>query len=215
MANDKKDTATTPSDNLVIVDTNSLAATIATAVAQAMAAAQAGNADSMAAIGKAVADGIAANTRRKITFGEYEAMGPRNVYHPKSKAETPQLKRNVWQNDSMLQHSTLFDREVVLFNRITHSGRYCDRKVEVICTEDDIYIRYNNKTADQRFELKNHFRSMEELLTIIVTEQEREDKETKELEDERLADRRKREEAKERFAFSGKATREARERAEG
>lgn len=214
MATNDKTVATpaTP-ENLIMVDANTLAQTIAQAVAAAMAGQQANQADFGTTIGTAVAQGIAATTRRKMTYGEYDALGPRNSYHPKSKAETPVLKRQAWQNDTPLMHNTLKDREVLLLNRLTHSGRYMDRKVEIIFTEDDVYIRYNNKTADQRFELKNHFRSLEELLEQVVKEQEAEDKEAKETADYQLAEKQLRQAAKERHFGSGKATQDARERA--
>lgn len=218
--NDKDKNASTPAlpaENLIMVDANTLATTIAQAVAQAMAGmqqAQHGNQTELGkTIGDAVASGIAATTRRKVTFGEYEQRGPRNSYHPNSRAETPKLKRQAWQNDTLLQESTLFDREISLLNRITHSGRYMDRKVEVICTEDDVYIRYNNKTPDQRFELKNHFRSLTELLEVVVKAQEAEDKEAKETAEFQLAEKQLRQAAKERHFGSGKNTQEARERA--
>lgn len=219
MATDKNNqNANTPApENLIMVDANVLAATIATAVAQAMAAQQSasqGNqADLGTTIGAAVASGIAATTRRKITNGEYALLGPRNSYHPKSKAETPILKRQAWQNDTQLHEGTLFDREVVLLNRITHSGRYFDRKVEVISTDDDVYIRYNNKTNDQRNELKNAFRSLLELLEEVVKVQEREDKDAKEMAEFQLAEKQTREAAKERHFGRGKATQDAIERA--
>jgi hypothetical protein len=216
MANDKSTPASTP-ENFIMVDANTLAQTIAAAIAQAMAAqstAQAGNqADLGTTIGAAVASGIAQTTRRKVTNGEYEQRGRINSYHPKGKAETPTLKRQVWQNDTLLQQSTLFDREIDLFNRITHSGRYMDRKVEVIFTEDDVYIRYNNKTADQRFELKNHFRSLIELLEKVVKDQEAEDKEAKETAEYQLAEKQLRQAAKERHFGRGQATKDAVEKA--
>lgn len=212
MANEKNATAP-PTENLVMVDANTLAATIATAVAQAMAGLQNNNADMGAAIGAAVAQGIAATTRRKVTNGEYELRAGRNSYHPKSKAETPTLKRQVWQNDTAVQESTLFDREVNLLNRITHSGRYMDRKVEVLFNEDAIYIRYNNKTQEQKFDLKNHFRTLEELLEVVVKQQEAEDKEAKETAEFQLAEKQLRLAAKERHFGNSKVTQEARERA--
>lgn len=220
MANDtKKDTTTpvTPSDNMVLIDQNTLAATIATAVAQAMAAVQAqgsGKAEEHQALAAAISNGIASSTRRKVTNGEYAQRGPRNSYHPNSKAETPVLKRDFFQNDIHVDEVTLTDDEVRLLNRLTHSGRYFDRLVEVFTTEDAVHVRYNNKTPDHRFELKNHFRTMLELLQIVVKQQEAEDKVAKELEEEKLAERRKREEAKEKFNFgNSKASREAREKA--
>jgi hypothetical protein len=208
-------TPATPQDNLVIVDANTLAATIATAVAQAMAAAQNGSTDRDSALASAIAQGIATSTRRKMTYGEYDQLGPRNSYHPKSKAETPTLRREAWQNGYACEESTLMDEEIRLFNRITHSGRYFNRLVEVIADQDAVHIRYNNRTADHRFALKNHFRSLKELLEIVVAQQEAEDKELKLAEEEKREERRKREEAKERYSGFGnsKATREAREKA--
>jgi hypothetical protein len=205
MANDKTTPATpaTP-DNLVMVDANTLAATIATAVAQAMANQQNNHEAMGAVIGTAVAQGIAANTRKKVTFGEYEL---------RRKAGRPELRRKLWQNGIEVNPNPLLPEEINLLNRLTHSGRYFDRLVEVVATEDEVFIRYNNKTPDQRFELKNHFRNLVELLTHVVEQQEAEDKAAKELEEEKLAERQKREAAKERFSFSSKTTREAREKA--
>ena len=205
-------------DNLVIVDADKLAATIAAAVAQTMMqmgqnqAAPAFDMQTLGdVIGGAVAAGIAKNTRRRMTFGEYDRLGPRNSYHPKSKEETPTLKRQLWQNETLCQQGTLFDREIELAHRITHSGRYFDRKVEVIYAPDgeNIYIRYNNKTADQRFELKNHFRSLQELLETVVREQEQEDRDVKEREEELRLEREKRQAAKERHFGDNKAFRDA------
>jgi hypothetical protein len=213
MANDKSTPASTPNENLVMMDVNVLASTIATAVAQALAANKADNADLGTTIGAAVASGIAATTRRKVTNGEYEQRGPRNSYHPKSKAETPKLARNLFQNDTFCHEQTLQDREIQLLNRITHSGRYFDRLVEVICSEDAIAIRYNNKTQEQKFTIKNHFRSLVELLETVVKQQESEDKEAKEMAEYQLAERQNREAAKERHFGRGKATQDAIEKA--
>jgi hypothetical protein len=214
MANEQKkvetaETTVTPAANLVTVDMTTLAATIASAVAQAMAA----QPHQPSTLGEDIAKGIAASTRRKVTFGEYDALGPRNSYHPKSKAETPVLKRNFWQNGAQLNHSTLFDREIELLNRITHSGRYMDRKVEIIYTPEDVHIRYANKSPDQRMELKNFFRSLQELLETVVKEQEAEDVEMREDEEFKRLEREKRTAAKERHFGNNKAYREAVERA--
>jgi hypothetical protein len=214
MANDKNATpATTPNENLVMMDVNVLAATIAQAVAAAMAANQNNDSALGKTIGEAVASGIAATTRRKVTNGEYEQRGPRNSYHPKSPAETPKLRREFFQNDTFCHQQTLLDREISLLNRITHSGRYFDRLVEVICSEDAIAVRYNNKTQEQKFTLKNHFRSLVELLETVVKQQEAEDKDAKETAEFQLAERQNREAAKERHFGRGKATQDAIEKA--
>jgi hypothetical protein len=204
MANDKNATpATTPNENLVMMDVNVLAATIAQAVAAAMAANQNNDSALGKTIGEAVASGIAATTRRKVTNGEYEQRGPRNSYHPKSPAETPKLRREFFQNDTFCHQQTLLDREISLLNRI----------VEVICSEDAIAVRYNNKTQEQKFTLKNHFRSLVELLETVVKQQEAEDKDAKETAEFQLAERQNREAAKERHFGRGKATQDAIEKA--
>lgn len=213
MATDKTVTpAPSTPENLIMVDANTLAAAVATAVAQALAAQQGNQGELGKTIGDAVASGIAQTTRRKVTNGEYEARAGRNAYHPRSKAETPTLKRQAFQNDTLLQESTLFDREVELFNRLTHSGRYMDRLVEVIFSEDAVMLRYNNK-GDHKFELKNHFRNLVELLEKLVTAQEKEDKDAREMAEFQMAERQKREAAKERHFGNSKNTQEARERA--
>jgi hypothetical protein len=214
MANDKTTPAETPNSNMVTMDANTLAATIAAAVAQAMAAVQPQQATNHEALGAAIADGISKSSRRKVTNGEYALRGPRNYYHPKSKAETPVLKRELFQTGIPVPPDTLLDREIELLNRVTHSGRYCNRLVEVVFSPDAIDVRYNNKTPDQRFELKNYFRSFEELMEIVVRQQEEEDRQAKELDEDKQAERRKREEAKEKFSFgNSKAAKEAREKA--
>ncbi len=134
-------------------------------------------------IGEAVAKGIAANTRRKVTFGEYD---PRTFVQP-DKRLTLKLKRNCYQNSGMLQPSQLSNEEIGLLNRITHSGRYIDRIIEVIVnadsSEETVDIRYNNKTMEQRFEIKGRFKNFADMLKQIVDVQEMEDLE----ETERLA----------------------------
>lgn len=217
MAPDKNIPTPTPApENLVMVDANVLATTIATAVAQAMAAqsaAQHGNqADLGTTIGAAVAAGIAQTTRRKVTNGEYEQRAGKNAYHPKSKAQTPTLKRPAWQNGTLVQEHTLFDREVELFNRLTHSGRYMDRLVEVHYSDEGVEVRYNNK-GDLGYALKNHFLNLLDLLEKLVKIQEQEDKEAKEMAEFQLAEKQTREAAKERHFGRGKNTLEAVERA--
>jgi hypothetical protein len=123
------------------------------------------------------------------------------------------LKREFWQNDTMVNGQNLFDREVELVNRITHSGRYYDRLVEVITSEDAVHIRYNNKTQEQKFTLKNHFQGMVMLLEHVVKIQEAEDREAKETAEFQLAERKLREAAKERHFGNAKGTREAIEKA--
>ena len=110
-----------PGENLVILDADKLAQTIAATVAQVMATMQQNQQNQAAApfdmttlglvIGEAVAQGIAKNTRRRVSIGEYE---PRSPFHPGPKATKPVLRRQVWQNDALVQAHTLFDEEINL-----------------------------------------------------------------------------------------------------
>lgn len=125
-------------------------------------------------IGSAVASGIEKNTRKKVTYGEYNQRG-HSSFHPRPKSETPVLKRQCFENDARMNPVTLFDEEINLLNKITHSGRYCNRMVEVIVSQDGseeaLYIRYHNSTPDQRFELKGQCRDLIDMLKQITTAQ--------------------------------------------
>ena len=194
-----------------------LIAAIATAVAQALKATS-GPQFSMEelgeTIGQAVAKGIGETTRRKVTIGEYRMTG-HSQFHPKPLAETPKLKRACWQNGFYMNETTLFDDEVSLLNKITHSGRYIDRLVEVgirgegTATEE-VYITFPNKDMNDQMMMRDHcpagpgkfFIKMLEMITEAQAE-ERAEKEEQEAA----------KKAKPRQAFSTQATREARERA--
>ena len=127
-------------------------------------------------IGDSVAAGVARNApRRKISISEYE---PRSPFHSGLKKDKPKLRRPVWQNGSFCMPDLLHDEEIELLNKITHSGRYLDRKVEVIVdtnlAEEPLYIRFDNR-RDAAFELKSVARDFREMLRLIVVAQEAED----------------------------------------
>lgn len=120
-----------------------------------------------AAIGGAVAAGIAATTRRKVSNGEYEQ---------KWKAGRKRLIPTVFQNSFPLATENLQNDVVDLLNKINRSGRYCNRLVEVIYTLDGgtqpvVLLRYNNQTPDQRFEMRGYIRNFKDMIQQIVDEQ--------------------------------------------
>ena len=143
---------------------------------------QMSQAEFAAAIGSAVAQGMAANAGpKKVTFGEYIRTG-HSVFHPDGKARIPKAARQYYQNGVAIPLELTHDREIALYNRITHSGRYLDRMVEVIVNtdsaEETVDIRWHNAELDQRFEMKGKARDFTDMLTQIVTAQEQEDKDS-------------------------------------
>lgn len=158
-------------------------------------------------IGDAVAKGIAANTRRKITPGEYAARGGNSPFHPDPKKRV-KMNREYYSNGRLIELSTAFDREVELLNEITHSGRYIDRLVEVVVqqngADEAVNIVFSNK-SQFAFELKGKAKDFTAILEQIVAAQKIE---REEMEDDKA------ERAERRRAFgSGKNTRAAQERA--
>jgi hypothetical protein len=157
-------------------------------------------------IGEAVATGMAKNTRRKVTYGEYIKRTHSAMHPDPAWPNGPPLKRQTWINGDHLDQVGTLDKEINLLNQITHSGRYINRLVEVLVRQEGLdevlEIRYNN-TKDS--ELPNHSRNLIDTLSQIVEAQkiEREEEEiTQEA----------RKEARRMFG-NAKATREARERA--
>ncbi len=129
--------------------------------------------DSMAeTIAEGVARGIAATSPKKLTFGQYTKREAQR--NPK-----PKLTRKMFQNGYPVDAEVLSAKEIEALNRITHSGRYLDRRVEVIVNDDGgdgevVQIRYANKTPDQRFENKSHFLNIGDLAGKIADAQEAE-----------------------------------------
>ena len=105
-------------------------------------------------LGKSIADAINSTQRRKQPFGAYD---PKSSYHP-NKAKIPKLHRDFYQNGYRANPITLMDEEIHLLNRITHSGRYLNRVVEVrvddSSAEEVVHINYNNKGIEQRLQNK-------------------------------------------------------------
>lgn len=137
--------------------------------------------DQMALLAKMIADGVAAGIAnqnpQKVTAGRYD---PRTPFHP-NKAKAARMSRKYYVNGRVLDHDTTFDEEIRLLNQITHSGRYIDRRVEVIVNNDsaeqDVEIRWKCKTPDDRFEAAAFFKSQLDMLQQVVTAQKAEDEE--------------------------------------
>lgn len=138
-------------------------------------------------IGDAVAKGIAANTRRKITQGEYNARGGHSPFHPDPKKRL-KFNRVYSQNGRICELATTYDDEIELLNQITHSGRYIDRLVEVVVSQDGseevVDFRFSNKTQ-YAFELKGKAKDFTEILRQIVAAQTAERAEEEETRNER------------------------------
>ena|SRR5258706_2292393 len=129
-----------------------------------------------AKIGRMIADGIAAgfeklSPRKKVTFGEYIARQPKRTG----------LLRPFFQNGYEVQAYQLHQLPgdpVALINQIHRSGRYLDRKVEVIVrnegrdlADQSVELRYSNKTQEQRIDNAKLGSSLTDWLVKIVAEQ--------------------------------------------
>ena len=196
MSDQKKPEALTPEESkqpAIAIDP-ALIAAIAAAVVQAIKGSSGPQLDMETlgnVIGQSVAKGISSTTRRKVSIGEYVQSG-HSSFHPKPKSETPILRRNCFDNGAWMNPINLFDEEIVLLNKISHSGRYFDRKMEVIVaydgSEEVLQFRHNNATADQRFDLAQYYgfvktkhkSQLQAMLERIVEEQEAEDKDAEE-----------------------------------
>lgn len=159
---------------------------------QEMLAATKGNGGGgdMQTLADAIAKGMAANAPRKFkTAGEYAAT-ERTIYHP-DPTKRQKLSRATFQNGAMCNERSLFDEEIALLNRITHSGRYIDRRVEVSVRDtgggdEVLHVSYNNKKdkLSELFDLvertKGQKSKFQSLLQMVVDAQELEDLEREE-----------------------------------
>ena len=167
-------TNSTPDPNAPVTLTiDQLNALVGTITQQVMAgltnagALGASGGDLGAVIGTAVADGIARNTRRRISVGEYQE---------RQRKGRSILRRPAFQNDKAVDPGVLSNLETDLLNAITHSGRYVDRKVEVIVgsdgVEEIIYLRYHDAKPEHQFALANSgVRDFGSMLQMIVNAQ--------------------------------------------
>lgn len=160
---------------------------------------------------KMIADGVSAGMaanmpKKKVTFGEYWAKTP---FHP-TRAGAVKFTRVYAQNGVAINWDTCYDAEAALLNRINRSGRYIDRLVEVIVSQEgndeSVDIRFHNKLPGQQMEMAHKVKNFEHMLQQIVDVQDAEDAED-------ALDAATRPESKPRHFGDNKATREARARA--
>jgi hypothetical protein len=128
-------------------------------------------------LGNVIADGIARGMAelapKRKTFGQYLRETTKG---------RPKLNRSEYlMNGRPILEPTMTPDEINLLNRITRSGRYINRNVEVVVrgvdlpmAEQVVEFRYNNKTQDQRNVILRAWSSFSDMLTKILTEQDAE-----------------------------------------
>jgi len=149
------------------------------------------------ALGDRIAAGIAAGIAatqgpRKLSIGQYQRAHARKV----------KLLRETTQNTHTLFLENLTDDQVKLLNRVHRSGRYLNKKVQVIVknegqpiSEQSVHIMYSDATPDQRMENYKLFKDFTDLVKQIVDEQDIET-ENEQIDKEWLAEKRKTQKAK-------------------
>lgn len=126
-------------------------------------------------IGTAVANGMAKIQRPKVSFAEY-IRRPYSCYHTTGVGDNqrPKLKSEIWINGAPAMAHNVTDEEIRFLNQITHSGRYCDRLVEVIERQDastpTFEIRFSNK-IENYMPLHAKWPNLEAILRAIVDQQ--------------------------------------------
>lgn len=137
--------------------------------------------DANQALADAITRGIVEATSqtgpiKQISRGAYKAITPWNPTGAKDRSRV-KFARAYWQNGALIQRWQVTDEQVQQLNQL-RPGRYLDRRVEVIERASDnngdpaaVEIRYDNATAEQRFENKNVFLNFGDLLRKIVAEQ--------------------------------------------
>ena len=144
---------------------------------QADAARQATDMDRLAAaITRGLTDANnATGPIKQIPITKYINRGPLNPagLHDNQR---PQFAREYYQNGKLIERWALNDVDTHNLNAL-QPGRYLDRQIEVIERSAEsgglkqIEIRYPSATLEQRFEMKNVFRTFSELLRLILAEQ--------------------------------------------
>ena len=123
-------------------------------------------------LGLAVGEGMKATTRPKMTFGECSQ---------REAAKKHKLTVTAFQNDKQVSATQLTNAEIDLLNRVSRSGRYIERQVEVIFNDTSgeriVLLRYNDATADDRFRMRGDVRNFEDMMRQIVTAQDAENAE--------------------------------------
>ena len=203
MANEQKQEASVPqpAPQVITADLNQLTDLISVSVAKAMGQmllafqqSQGGQQFNPLELGKvissAIVEGIGATTRKTVSFGEYSARGDHSPFHNQPEKYAGERMRQAWltrpcyQNNSPLFEDTLHDDEIELLNQISHSGRYCDRLVEVIVSnegqvDETVEIRHANTPnglpevlGAAGFNRRQHKSGFHAILASIVADQD-------------------------------------------
>jgi hypothetical protein len=136
------------------------------------------------ALGETIAKGIvdagnATGPIKQIPITKYKN---RTIYNPQGLPphKRPQFTREYYQNSKIINDiGGLYDEDIRLLNKLK-PGRYIERNVEVIerlsdnGQQNQVEIRYPSATIDDRFRMKNYWRTFSEMLRLIVAEQEAE-----------------------------------------
>ena len=130
--------------------------------------------------GKGIADaitaGIAESRPKKVSFGQYD---PKSPWQP-DKRKAHKLTRECYQNGYRMNAAQLTNDEIDYLNRISRSGRYINRLVEVVIqtegSDESVDLRYNNK-RDRALEMRGHVRDLADMLRQIVDAQDQENAE--------------------------------------
>jgi hypothetical protein len=110
-------------------------------------------------IADGVARGIAATAPQKVTFSRYD---PKTSWQKgMTKKQMPRLTRPCFQNGMMMDDGKMTAEEINLMNQLSVSGRYIDRRVEVVIREEGtqnvLELRYSD-TINHTLELKGLIR---------------------------------------------------------
>ena len=120
------------------------------------------------AITNAVAE---AGPIKQVPISRYLAKTP---WNPTGSKQRPKLRATFLQNGYEIREAFVTDEQIHLLNQIK-PGRYINRKVEVVERNEhgnhSIELRYNNKSIEDRMELKTEARNLTEMLQRIVNEQ--------------------------------------------
>lgn len=108
--------------------------------------------------------------QKQVHISRYIAQTP---WNPTGTRVRPELRGRFFQNGRLIQDDRLTADEINKLNKLK-PGRYFDRKVEVLERSENgdvtVEIRYSNKSMEQRMEMKNLARNLNELLDGILAE---------------------------------------------
>ena len=125
---------------------------------------------------------LASGQRRRIPHGQQQIRSPFNPSGKRGRKIRPWTA--VWQAGFRVSVKTLTDREIELLAKMK-PGRYIDGLVTVVVKPNpdgsELFINYNNKTADQRMALGSRVgaKGFEGMLEMMLAEKTQQDKDIK------------------------------------